>query len=100
MGSTEMAILRDLCGEDDLHFELTRELLSVEKRHKSMLRRAGLFEAIEDAFERGFYDNEEDAVTRARQRRDALDAAHERALDGTGVMVQEAHDLVNIDGVQ
>ncbi len=100
MGSAEMTILRDLCGEDELHFELTRELLSVEKRHKSMLRRAGLFEAIEEALKRGFYDNEEDAVSRARQRRDALGEAQERALDGTGAMIQGADDLVNIDGVR
>jgi len=100
MSSAEMSILRDLCGEDELHFELTRELLSVERRHKSMLRRAGLFEAIEEALKRGFYDNEEDAVSRARQRRDALGEAQERALDGTGAMIQGADDLVNIDGVR
>lgn len=97
MGSAEMTLLRELCGEDELHFELTRELLSVEKQHKSMLRRAGLFESIEDAFRRGFYESEDDAVSRARQRRDALDEAQERALDGTGLMVQGAHNLVNID---
>jgi hypothetical protein len=35
------------------------------------LRRAGLFEAIGDAFERHFYDNEEDALDRARRRHTA-----------------------------
>jgi DNA sulfur modification protein DndC len=46
-----------------------------------MLRRAGLFDAVEQAFRRNFYDNEDDAVERARSRRDALDTARSRASD-------------------
>jgi DNA sulfur modification protein DndC len=98
MGASEVDILREICGSDTLHFQLTRELLSVEKRHKSMLRRAGLFEAIEDAFQRGFYDNEEDAVNRARQRRETLDQAQEQALQETASMIQSPSDLVKITG--
>lgn len=81
MGATEMELLRDLCGKDDLHFQLVRELLSIEKRHKSMLRRAGLFDALEGSFFRNFYEDEDDAVDRARQRRDALGKAQERTAD-------------------
>lgn len=98
MGAAEMGLLRELCGEDELHFQLTRELLSIEKRHKSMLRRAGLFEALEQAFYRNFYDGEEDAIDRARQRRDALDMARERVFDKTATMVEEtAQDLFERD---
>lgn len=79
MGAAEMTILRELCGADHLHFQLARELLSVEKQYKSMLRRAGLFEAMDQAFHRSFYESEDDAIERARQRRDALGEAHERA---------------------
>ena len=71
-------LLRELCGEDELHFELVRELLSVERRHKSMLRRAGLFKAFDSAFRRGSYDDEEDAVDRARKRRDKLEHSLQR----------------------
>ena len=90
MGAAEMELLRELCGEEELHFQLTRELLSIEKQHKSMLRRAGLFNAIEQAFYRSFYDGEEDAVARARKRRDALDIARERALEDTATTVRKA----------
>ena len=93
MGAAEIDILRELCGSDNLHFQLTRELLSIEKRHKSMLRRAGLFEAVEQAFYRNFYDNEEDAVARARQHRDALDDAQERGSEERLPMIQKALDL-------
>lgn len=89
MGAAEMDILRDLCGDYDIHFQLTRELLSIEKRHKSMLRRAGLFDALERAFYRNFYDDEEDAVTRARERRNALDAAQDRIFEETSPQIQE-----------
>src|SRR5690606_12074662 len=81
MGATEMELLRELCGSDEIHFQLVRDLLSIEKRHKSMLRRAGLFDALESSFYRNFYDNEDDAVERARHRRDAFGEAKERASD-------------------
>ena len=77
LGAAEMDLLRELCAEDELHFQLVRELLSVEKRHQSMLRRTGLYKAIEKSFTRNFYRDEKDAVGRARQQRDALAAAQE-----------------------
>ena len=81
LGSDEVRLLRELCGQDEIHFELVRELLSVERRHKSMLRRAGLFKAFDKAFRRGSYDNEEDAVASARKRRDTLERSLERASE-------------------
>ncbi|MDF2366030.1 DNA phosphorothioation system sulfurtransferase DndC [Sneathiella sp.] len=81
IGAMEMELLRELCSSDELHFQLVRELLSIEKRHKSMLRRAGLYDALESSFYRNFYEDEGDAVQRARVRRDALGEARERAKD-------------------
>ena len=81
MGATEMGLLRGICGGDELHFQLVRELLSIEKRHKSMLRRVGLFDAIESSFCRNFYEDENDAVQRARLMRDALGEARMLAMD-------------------
>lgn len=86
-GAAEMATLSEVCAGDDLHYQLMRELLSIEKRYKSMLRRAGLFDAIEQAFRRNFYDNEEDAVTWARERRDAFESVREK-FDEKGVQDQ------------
>ena len=98
MGAAEMGLLRELCGKDELRFQLTRELLSIEKQHKSMLRRAGLFKAIEQAFRRSFYDGEEDAITRARERRDALQLAEKRVLDDTSDSFQEGpRDLFTLN---
>ncbi len=71
----EMAVLAEICGNDEFHYQLARELLSIEKRHKSMLTRSGLFKLIEKAFLRNFYEDEEDAVARAQERLNALESA-------------------------
>lgn len=88
IGAAEMNLLRDICGEDELHYQLTRELLSIEKRHKSMLRRVGIFNAMQDAFYRHFYDDEEDALKRARQRLGTLEIAQSRVFEKTSNSTQ------------
>ncbi|MYI75602.1 MAG: DNA phosphorothioation system sulfurtransferase DndC [Acidobacteria bacterium] len=92
LGADEVALLHELCNGDRLHFQLVRELLSVEKRHKSMLRRTGLFDAVEKAFLRSFYADEKDAVERARQRRDALTAARERVFGQSDHEIRQPTD--------
>ena len=94
LGREEVKLLRELSGEDELHFELVRELLSVERRHKSMLRRAGLFEAFESAFRRSSYDDEDDAIARARQRRDTLERSLKRVSGTTAHEVRDASEAI------
>ena len=77
-GQAEMDILREVSGDDQLHFELLRELLEVERQYRNMARRSKLFERIEGAFKRSFYEDVDDATTRARFKRD-LDGLVERA---------------------
>lgn len=66
-GAEDLYLLRDICG-DQLHFELTRQLLSIERNHRFMGRRAGVFQELERAIERGFYQDADDAAERARAR--------------------------------
>lgn len=68
LGADEMAELRAVCGEDQMHYELARELLSVERQQRSHARRSGLFEQLEKSFGRHFYDDKTDAVDMARRR--------------------------------
>ncbi len=75
----DVALLKEISG-DVLHFELTRQLLSIERKHRVMARRAGVFGELERAIERGFYDNEADATVRARAQREA----RQDAPDQTG----------------
>ncbi len=66
LGADDISILRDICGDDPLHFEMTRSLLSVERRYRTMARRAGLLNEMEDVIRRSFYEGVEDASERAR----------------------------------
>jgi DNA sulfur modification protein DndC len=79
LGARELEILREICGKDDLHFELVRELLDTERRFRTMARRRGLFEELEGALRRNFYESAEEATDRSRR----LKAAREQAAQGT-----------------
>jgi DNA sulfur modification protein DndC len=70
LGREEMQLLKECCDSKELHYELARELLHIEKSFNTMTRRAGLFEKLEKALERGFYDSAEDASQRAIERRE------------------------------
>ena len=66
LGEAEMQELAALCDGDRLHYELTRELLSVTLQQRSSGRRAKLHEKLEKALNRHFYDDREDALARAQ----------------------------------
>lgn len=66
VGETEMNELAELCGDDRMHYELTRELLSITRQQRTSARRAGLYEKIEKSFTRHFYDDRQDALNRAQ----------------------------------
>jgi DNA sulfur modification protein DndC len=69
----EMALLREVCGGDELRFQLARELLDIERRHRSMVKRSGLFDALQQAIKRSFYTDAEDAERYAKERQAAHD---------------------------
>lgn len=62
-----MSELRELCGGDRLHYELTRELLSLTRQQRNSARRAGLNRRIEQALRRHYYDDPDDAIKRAHR---------------------------------
>ena len=66
----DMEILKELCNGDDLHFELVRELLDVERSFRSKAKRSNLFGRIEKAFQKSSYEGAEDATERAVRKRD------------------------------
>lgn len=67
LGELEMRELEKVCQGDRLHYELIRELLSLTAQQRSTARRAGLFEQLEKSFSRHFYNDREDALTRAQK---------------------------------
>lgn len=75
LGEEEMQVLREVSGGDRLHYELTRELLSVERQQRAHARRAGLFDLLEKSIRRHYYDDKDDATDMARRHAHARDAA-------------------------
>jgi DNA sulfur modification protein DndC len=73
-GMEEFKVLQETC-ENELQYQLLRELLHVEQRYRTAARRAGLYESLEGALKRSFYEDEDDAVSRARRRHEALSEA-------------------------
>jgi DNA sulfur modification protein DndC len=67
-GADDIAVLREVCGGDRMHFEMARELLDVEQEYRSMARRAGLYQELEEAITRNFFESEEDAEEYALSR--------------------------------
>jgi len=91
LGAEEMELLREIC-DDDLHFQLARELIDVERQHRSMGRRHGLFKALEGAFRRGSYASAEEAESRALERRDVMEAVRADAVEADTPYLVERHD--------
>ena len=67
--SEVLEILKEEClkspyGESsaDLQYQLLRELLSVEHRHRTQVRRTGVRASISDAFDRSGYESEDEAI--------------------------------------
>jgi DNA sulfur modification protein DndC len=75
LGESELSVLREVCGNDRLHYEMTRELLSVERQQRAHARRAGLFEQLEKSIRRHYYDDAADATAMARRHAGARAAA-------------------------
>jgi DNA sulfur modification protein DndC len=89
LGEGELKLLREICGDDRLHYELTRELLSVERQQRSHARRSGLFEQLEKSFRRHYFDNKEDATNMARRFAAARATAD---LGGPSPVLESAED--------
>ncbi|MDT0266556.1 DNA phosphorothioation system sulfurtransferase DndC [Streptomyces sp. DSM 44915] len=75
IGADEIELLREACEGDELLFGTARELLAVERKFRTMTRRAGLFEALETAITRGFFDGKEDAHAFALRKKQLRDEA-------------------------
>jgi DNA sulfur modification protein DndC len=61
-------LLRQACAGDHSFFNLQVSLLGVERQHRWMSRRAGIYEALEDRLRTGLYGSEQEAVAVLRER--------------------------------
>lgn len=87
--ANEMKLLKDVCGGNELQYELIRELLDIERGFRSMERRSGLYDALEKAFRRGFYSGIDDATDRAVRHSEALKRAKNLQYDDQSLIFNE-----------
>lgn len=71
-------LLQEICGDDGVFFELQTRLLDVERQHRGMCRRAGIYDALEGSLKSAQFENQEDALqtrrNEERRRNQASDA--------------------------
>lgn len=94
LGADEMLLLKEICGDDRLHFELTRELLSQTRQQQSSVKRSGLSGRLEQAFSRHFYDDAADAMMRAKHLADQRNE-HQTKLKAIAFGVVEQETVCN-----
>jgi DNA sulfur modification protein DndC len=72
----DLKLLKELCqqegDEENVHFQLIRELLHLEQQHRTMARRAGLYDALDKALERNAFTNAQEAEEFALRRQTAI----------------------------
>lgn len=88
LGPQELADLSALCTSE-LHYQLIRDLLDVERRQKLSLRRRGLYDDLHQTIERHFYDDADDALDLARRRRDRKEVSEAAEPDFVQPVVEQ-----------
>ena len=73
LGRLELDLLRDLCDGDELHYQLVRDLLAVEREYRTQSVRSGMFKELTKVIKRHGYDSVEEAEAIAFSKRDRLD---------------------------
>lgn len=67
----DIELLKSLAADDgsidNLHYQLTRDLLNIEKSYSGASRRTGIYENLEKALIKNGFDNEEDALKFAEE---------------------------------
>lgn len=93
LGSEELELLKEICNGEPGHFEMMRELLSIEKQQRTNSRRAGLFGLLEKSIKRHYYEDEKDALEMARRH----NSAREKAEKGERAVVFSADENEDSD---
>lgn len=94
IGEAEMMVLGEICSDDRMHYELVRELLSITRQQRATSRRAGVHGQLEKSFTRHFYDDKQDALSRAQRMADQrLCLSKDHFQYASAVMEPSASDL-------
>jgi DNA sulfur modification protein DndC len=91
-GPAEWALLRELCGANEVYFELQASLIDVEQRARLLTSKRNILDELEQIVKRCYFESEEDAVAYAMHRvelRDEAAAAKPGLAEGDNLGVDE-----------
>ena len=74
-------LLREVCEDDKVLFDLQVAMLGVEQRFRGMTRRVGVIDALEKCLKAAIFENEEDAVKVLTERDRTLKRLKDRESD-------------------
>lgn len=84
-GVNELQLLQDICkeqGDDEgIHFQLARKVLHIEQQHRTMVRRSGLYDALEKALVGGAFNSSSEAEKFAVQRDNELKKIRDLSIE-------------------
>jgi DNA sulfur modification protein DndC len=73
---------------DDLHYQLVRNLLNIEKTYSTATRRVGIYENLEKALMNGGFKDKSEALEFAMKRLQSLDDGEEKSKLMTGQYIE------------
>ena len=84
-GTDELELLKKICDEqgdeEGIHYQLARTVLHIEQRHTTMVRRAGLQKALEDALAKGSFESSFEAEEFAVERHNELNKIRDQSVE-------------------
>lgn len=79
IGNDEWETLKEICGEDEMYFELMTKLLDTERQYHIKSHRRGIYQGLEKCFETSSRSKEE-AIANAHKKRDLQNAANNKDI--------------------
>lgn len=93
LGRQEVELLKEICGDDQLHFEMVRELLDIERQNRAKVKRSGLFGALEKTISKSFFEDSDDAIAYALNRRNELEIEPRAEVSVLDDFIRESEPL-------
>jgi DNA sulfur modification protein DndC len=88
----DWGVLREVCGDDPVLFDLQVALLGVERQFRGMARRTGVHDALEERLKVGLFGNEQEAVEVLSERLREREAASQGGLLRVSLPLADARD--------
>lgn len=70
LDAEDWQVLQEVCGDGDDFFQLQMRMLDIERKYRSMSRRAGIFDDLEGCLKAAQFESEEEAVAIRRDEED------------------------------